>query len=1623
MSQKFTPFFYLLAAHTGVLLYFVANSMPDGTGTPSRRRQLSGMSSIGDASSPAPRVNLVSRPPPSISASLPAAQPSTSSSHVSLQSAGGAASSETGVRQYNDSQYGAEQWQDQFGGQGMVQPPAPPINIQRNTSQAPPAASSYIADAAAATVAPLGVQRRASSAAGSGNTQPCTSDGGATTTSSSSPPNRNTASAESVAAGGGGQSASDPQFKFGSLLMAALAVPLGILFAFGGRTTLLTLCFGCVAAYVCDLMGSIEGAILLLVLTTVGLLASLVWSARLILAESMGHFCIIFVMAAQLLYAITCVTATFKSARMEFDTFFFYMETLIFTTLPLLGTSTVTWFLCIEFGHYSNWGSSTGGFGGGGSTIQPHVVFAIVYGIYLKALGAPRVSSMPTVFARPKAISGIVPANASNSNSKQHQDYYTYLRKAASFTLPTTAVQLCVYVLPVVMCPILYCAVNYWTVHSFVFTPASGSGVATLASGWALKQLSGLLGSALLPLLISALVLEEHYDRYFILGANLDAEGPAAQALLSSKKKESSGNLEGSMRGHGQEDEEGLLAASISSGDSAGGAAAGAGGLQLMSSTWHKAAKTGLEVIKLGGFVSLFFTVESHPILNDLKGYSGLRDNKANLLIVSICLCLGMALVQYRRGRLAEKNADYLASIAERVITSVQDTTGLSGLTVGDNRSLRRKIGTFLAGPTIPRTFVTLCLCTAGTLAGLLLRLPGKAYPVLASAIIGCSEYYQRWKNVRTKDMPAARGWVFWIAINGMMSVAATCISIVVFLFCAQTIHFLDFDFDWFADFGAAVTRAPSEDATMYSTGAGSGGFSWAKAAAAVLGWTGLLRPARDGDPFSDDPSRLPDEGGLSAKAFTQLAAWAFCQAISLPTFVVVTGNDFDVPEAGVKDKDKGGSVVPGSGNGIDGCIPGLANLAGLNAGGTLNGATQLGTPTNGMEWLLRGFCVFFSLFSIVIALLELLMREQDWAAYGLQVETVYPDTCMFLSSALLIWCVVHLLRLGRCDTNTAFLCALVHSFKLLHFVGLPATSIATCIFTAATCTYPFTVYYIGTLSAASSVGATYDRFSRPVSSQDKATLARLGVKIPRSGPGIVQLLLFSVSGTYGIYLFNQCNLSALLLSTSSGREVSVISANAAAVAAWAVFHIALLHTYLPSQASLAKHGISLLLVVTVLSVLLAAEAFGPLSFSIDMSSSTLLVVERHPEMAAAMGGADVDQTGLFLLLCVSLLLLAGGGVLDVRRVSSRALFACLFAYSAAQMLLWWGFPLSLSKFSPHYGLLQLPSLYCYGMASTATVCGLLGVMSMLPAKGASRSSTLSSATRHLAQDYAPYAFIASACLPMLALLKEVWGDPGADGTVRSVLWVTVVTNGCLGAVLRIAEIVLEIQEQRASASAEDSADTAATSAAVPLRRSAAGNMVNLLCLQSAILCVLWTVGLTLISSHLVLDAELSVPLSTLALLVTSRGSLDFSMFTTYAHHPLMYSAILSAGWWFLHAAHAIFVEGMFGEASSAELYRSATTGGIFHDEVVSFWLSPGYWYPCLNTVLLLVPIPAIYLAFRRHKGDSEDMAFMLAVLSVLSTAGAHAACIRYLGVMGAVLGGWRCREVNFSNTVSNKLI
>jgi len=61
---------------------------------------------------------------------------------------------------------------------------------------------------------------------------------------------------------------------------------------------------------------------------------------------------------------------------------------------------------------------------------------------------------------------------------------------------------------------------------------------------------------------------------------------------------------------------------------------------------------------------------------------------------------------------------------------------------------------------------------------------------------------------------------------------------------------------------------------------------------------------------------------------------------------------------------------------------------------------------------------------------------------------------------------------------------------------------------------------------------------------------------------------------------------------------------------------------------------------------------------------------------------------------------------------------------------------------------------------------------------------------------------------------------------------------------------------------------------------------------------------------------------------------------------------------------------------------------------------------------LALVPLPAVFMAFRRSKADTEEMAFVLAVLSCVSVVGAQCWSVRYLGATGLIFAAWRCYEV-----------
>lgn len=131
-------------------------------------------------------------------------------------------------------------------------------------------------------------------------------------------------------------------------------------------------------------------------------------------------------------------------------------------------------------------------------------------------------------------------------------------------------------------------------------------------------------------------------------------------------------------------------------------------------------------------------------------------------------------------------------------------------------------------------------------------------------------------------------------------------------------------------------------------------------------------------------------------------------------------------------------------------------------------------------------------------------------------------------------------------------------------------------------------------------------------------------------------------------------------------------------------------------------------------------------------------------------------------------------------------------------------------------------------------------------------------------------------------------------------------------------------------------------------------------------------------------------------------------------------AATAASVWWLTSAMYSIFVRGY---AEQIGISHFELNVGIFHEENVSIWNSSSLWYPGLNLLLMFVPLPAIYLGFLRRKGESEDILFILALLSLVPVLAAQCSSIRLLGVTGVIFGSWRCYDVGQKQADSNKLI
>jgi hypothetical protein len=203
---------------------------------------------------------------------------------------------------------------------------------------------------------------------------------------------------------------------------------------------------------------------------------ALMYASREIIQETLANLGILTVLTILLVMIFFALAGQFRGLRSEFESSFYFTETVLMATIPLVASTILTWFVCVEF-----------------PSLDLPTCFAVIYYLYMVVMLSPRPSSHPSARAKAQTAMGIW--------------------SAGPYVLSVPVV-CAVYMIPLVLCPSLH-----FIVHHNV--PMSGS----------MHRLLDFLNSFLLPLVLTVLAAERHT----LYWSDVQARGRVGDMLFSLK--------------------------------------------------------------------------------------------------------------------------------------------------------------------------------------------------------------------------------------------------------------------------------------------------------------------------------------------------------------------------------------------------------------------------------------------------------------------------------------------------------------------------------------------------------------------------------------------------------------------------------------------------------------------------------------------------------------------------------------------------------------------------------------------------------------------------------------------------------------------------------------------------------------------------------------------------------------------------------------------------------------------------------------------------------------------------------------------------------------------------------
>lgn len=754
------------------------------------------------------------------------------------------------------------------------------------------------------------------------------------------------------------------------------------------------------------------------------------------------------------------------------------------------------------------------------------------------------------------------------------------------------------------------------------------------------------------------------------------------------------------------------------------------------------------------------------------------------------------------------------------------------------------------------------------------------------------------------------------------------------------------------------------------------------------------------------------------------------------------------------------------------GYLPALDNGLNLADGGAIGSAssvliTLVSKSTMLLPSVQNTFASMFILLNLIVAFVEVVVREQDWRDFSVDAETIYPASLFLFTALALCASAVHLRMTGICPASlVVYVTLVVQGCKLMHLFGVSSSGLAACMMLILTYSAPFLLYGDGESNrdTSNSNGVTSSEDSKstgmnPSAMDSNSQLAGLlGVWVPQI-PWWSTLLLVVFAGAASLWFKTHDMMYQILLYATNQHSTETEEA-AGCLSIYMLFLGALLLVFYRRQVALR----SVFLIVAAVAALIAVDALGPFSlvempegssfpYSITYRSSTSASgssipgasSSSHINSAGEIVGEGVtgemlslsDHTGFFLLISVVLALSALLQVFPIMRPLPRLLYVIVFSFTCGMALLGWGFPATVGgqsqadmlladgEVAPHF-VTSLESIYC-------VVCGLFATSAVF--------HTLSNSD----------VFVSKAIvglwslIPLLTLIFDVVSrKEGEDDTAahEGYCWVAIVVAAGIGITVRYIDWFVELT------SIPSVSLSSSSSAAAQLRHRSTSSS-NLVKSKAAVIgthCAHCVIVYTVLACALSvkLNRDLLIPLSCLSLYCTRKG---YTM--VYQQLPVTVSvAMYTTVYWTLSALYSLLLKGYGGLAEYEYLEGFSLSVGILRDENVSIWTAPSLWMPALNLALLACPLYVLYMSYqnvsRRHlsqtqthsqagnrrayTSQTQDSLFVFTLLCLLSIVTSQLWSIRLLGLVSLV-SGFRCSAGSSSsgstgsNRSSNRII